>query len=250
MTNQYEEFCARLRVELPNLELLDSGSAQSQYGNNSLGYRRVILGAVYPCSHEEVVLVVRLANVYKINLYPISTGHNWGYGSATSVFDDCVIVDLSRMNVIESFDNDNGLVTLQPGVTLLQLWNFLQNNHYSWIVPVTGAGYMGSLMGNALERGFGTAPVSDHCSAIMSVKAVIADGSTYESLHESLAPNTKLGQLYKWGLGANCDGLFTQSNFGIVTKITLALGKQPQEIGICMIGLNNIWIRQLPLQNT
>jgi len=236
MSKLYQRLCSSLINEFPKIKFLETSSAQLKYGGNSLGYNRVILGAIYPRTHEEVSRIVILANSHKISLYPISTGHNWGYGSATPILDDCVIVELSLMNVIE-FDNESGLVTLEPGVTLHQLWNYLNNNQYPWIVPVTGAGYIGSLMGNALDRGFGIAPTSDHCSAIMSLKAVIADGSTYESLHESLAPKTKLGQLYKWGLGAYCDGLFTQSNFGIVTKTTIALRKQPQEISVCLLGL-------------
>ena len=236
---KFQNFCDELTKYNCSILTINHNEAQSIYGTNTISYSVNILGAIKPSSHADVVKIVTLANQIKVKLYTISTGHNWGYGSATPVVDDCVIIDLSQMNAIISFNHENGLMTLEPGVTTYQAWLYLKEHEYPYLIPTTGAGLSGSLLANALERGFGIVPISDHFSAVMHIKAVLADGSTYESHHDSLAPNTQLGKLYKWGIGAYCDGLFTQSNLGIVTEITIALRRQPENICLCFIGANN-----------
>src|SRR5690349_9798207 len=56
--------------------------------------------AVAPQSVEEVQQVVRIANRYRIPLYPISTGKNLGYGGSAPGYSGSVVVDLKRMNRI------------------------------------------------------------------------------------------------------------------------------------------------------
>lgn len=232
-----ERFASCLAQECGNLQLLQMQLATEKYGTNSTGVNHSILGAIFPLTHEDVVKIVAIANRYQIPLYPVSTGHNWGYGSATPAADDCWVLDLSQMSKIIYFDSKNGIVTVEPGVTLQQLWQFLDTQSHQWIVPVTGAGLLGSLVGNSLERGFGIPPISNHASAIMGVKAVLGNGETYESLHRTLTPNRRLDRLYSSGLGVNIDSLFTQSNFGIVTEMSIRLRKQPEEVSLCTIRL-------------
>jgi hypothetical protein len=63
-----------------------------------------------------VVAVVKLANQHRLPLYPISTGRNWGYGSATPPTDGCLIVDLGGMDRVLELDAELGLGrSLVPG---------------------------------------------------------------------------------------------------------------------------------------
>jgi 4-cresol dehydrogenase (hydroxylating) flavoprotein subunit len=153
------------------------------------------------------------------------------------VEDDSVLVDLSRLNRILQMDGELGLIRLEPGVTQGQLFQFLKDNDHDFFVPTTGAGPSGSLMGNALDRGFGITPVEDHFGAVRSVRAVLADGSIYESSLASLGMPMAQSS-WKWGIGPYLDGLFAQGNYGIVTAATLALGRRPEHIEVYVFTLD------------
>jgi 4-cresol dehydrogenase (hydroxylating) flavoprotein subunit len=77
--------------------------------------RHLPSAAVAPISAEEVRALVRLANEYRVPLWPISRGKNFGYGGAAPVMSGSVILDLSRMKKIE-IDVENGVALVEPGV--------------------------------------------------------------------------------------------------------------------------------------
>ena len=178
-----------------------------------------------PRTETDVVDIVRIAARHRVPLYPISTGHNWGYGGALPALDDCVLVDLSDMTGV-AIDGALGIATLEPGVTQQGLRDHLSAHGLPFMVPVTGAGPTCSLVGNALERGYGITPIADHFTAVTAIRAVLPDGSIY------VGPLTQAGgplvdRLHKWGVGPYLDGLFAQGAFGIVTQMTIALARRP-----------------------
>src|SRR5262245_8068246 len=59
---------------------------------------RLASAAVAPDTVEQVQQIVRIANQYKVPLYPISTGRNLGYGGSAPAYTGSVVVDLKRMN--------------------------------------------------------------------------------------------------------------------------------------------------------
>jgi 4-cresol dehydrogenase (hydroxylating) len=209
--------------------VLGREGANKRYGPNTEGIKREISGALYPEKLEEVVAIVKVANQHKIPLYPISRGNNWGYGSSLPPQQHCVIVDLSRMNRILHFDEELGVVTIEPGVTQGQLYEYLEKRRLPFLVPINGGGPSCSLMGPALERGFGNIPYLDHFASLMSLEAVLPDGEVYHSSFHSLGAEVS-GRVFKWGVGPYLDGLFTQSNLGIVTKASIALAFKPEII--------------------
>jgi FAD/FMN-containing dehydrogenase len=154
-----------------------TGTSLAHYRENCLGLERNIPAALQPRSEADVAGIVRIANNCQVPLYTISTGHNWGYGSALPVRDGCVILDLSRMDRILDMDVELGLVTLEPGVTQKQLYDYLESRNLNFFVPTTGAGPTASIVGNALERGFGMTPEEDHFRAITSIRAVLPNAS-------------------------------------------------------------------------
>ena len=83
-----------------------------------------ILVILSPQNIGEIQECVKIANTYKVPLYPISTGHNWGYGSSVPPHTNCALLDLSRLNQILDFNEDLAYVTLEPGVTQQQLYQF------------------------------------------------------------------------------------------------------------------------------
>ncbi|MCX5753163.1 MAG: FAD-binding oxidoreductase [Candidatus Krumholzibacteria bacterium] len=204
-------------------------NATELYRTNELSAKRDIAAVLKPRGSSQLVAAVRTARKCGLPLYPVSTGCNWGYGAASPVVDDCVVVDLSKMNQIVDFDEELGLVTVQPGVTPRQLRDFLDARRSRWLVPVSGAGPQCSLIGNALERGYGVTPYVDHFSAVTSIEAVLPDGEIYRSAL-SAAGGAEIDQAFKWGVGPYLDGIFSQGAFGIVTEMTIALAPIPEEV--------------------
>ncbi len=226
------------RLALGTEAVLERDAATTQFGPCTLRGRRSVVAAVRPASTEQVVAVITTARHYKIPLYPISTGHNWGYGSANPVRKECVVVDLSRMNRIAEMNTELGIVTVEPGVTQGQLYEFLERQHLQFLVPVHGGGPSCSLVGNALERGYGITPYADHFGAVTSLEAVLPDGQIFRSALSELGGGL-VDKVFKWGLGPYLDGLFAQSGFGIVTSMTIALSPRPESTMAFFFGLAN-----------
>ena len=180
-----------------------------------------------PANKEQVQMIVKIAQEYKAPLYPISTGKNWGYGSSVPTANNCALVDLGMMNNIVKFDEDLAFVTIEPGVTQKQLYDFLQANNAPLWIDATGSSAECSIIGNTLERGFGHTPYGDHFANVSGLEVVTANG---ECFHTGFGrfPNAQAAEVYHWGVGAYLDGLFSQSNFGIVTQMTIWLMPAPE----------------------
>lgn len=186
--------------------------------------------ALCPRSLEQVQQVVRIAQRFGAPISPLSTGHNWGYGTSVPVTSPSAIVDLSGLDRIVAFDAELGVVTLEPGVTQGALSAFLQARALPFLVPVTGGGPSCSVLANALERGFGVTPLTDHFGALLSMKVVLPDGELYESYGRACNA-AGVAQAFKWGTGPYFDGLFSQSNLGLVVEASIALQPLPERHG-------------------
>ncbi|MEZ5353879.1 MAG: FAD-binding oxidoreductase [Bryobacteraceae bacterium] len=178
-----------------------------------------------PATREQVQQCVRLANRLGIRLYPLSTGRNWGYGSTVPPVSDTAIVDLGRMRKILDYSEENAYVTVEPGVTQQQLFDFLAERGSRLWMDCTGASPKASVVANALERGFGHSPYADHFAHACNLEVVLPDGDCIETGHGRFGAASS--PTYRWGSGAVLDGLFSQSNLGIVTRCTLWLMPKP-----------------------
>jgi 4-cresol dehydrogenase (hydroxylating) len=218
--------------------VLQDRDAQRSYGADASGIERQIPACLRIQNADLLPEVMRIAQRHKVAVYPISTGRNWGYGTALPARDNCVIIDLSPLRRILHFDSELGVVTLEPGVTQGMLAEFLASGNHPFMVPVTGGGPQCSLLGNALERGYGITPHTDHFSAATDLEAVLADGSMYRTALRE-AGGEDLARLFKHGIGPYSAGLFTQSGFGIVTRMSIALARRPECVKACFFSLKD-----------
>lgn len=202
---------------------------KADLGATTMGAKRSIPAVLHPENQEQVAAVLKIAQRWRVPVYPVSTGNNWGYGSASPVEDDCAVLDLSRLNRISDFDPEMGVVTVEPGVTQGALRDFLDRHDGDYLVPVTGAGPTCSILGNALERGYGITPITDHFAAVTKIEAILPDGTHYRTPLSELG-GEEVDGLFKWGLGPYIDGLFSQGNFGVVVNITIALAPAPDTV--------------------
>ena len=184
--------------------------------------------AVAPGRVEEVQDVVRIANELKIPLYPISTGKNLGYGGSAPVYSGSVVLDLKRMNRILEVDEKQAYCLVEPGVSYFDLYRHLQGNNIRLWPDVPDPGW-GSLMGNALDRGAGYTSVQfrNHFDAHCGMEIVLPNGELVRTGMGAL-PGAKTWQMYKSGFGPWVDGIFSQSNYGVVTKMGFWLMPEPE----------------------
>ncbi len=189
---------------------------------------RVASAAVAPAKVEEVQQVVRTANKYRIPLYPISTGRNLTYGGSAPTMRGSVVVDLKRMNRILEVDEKRAFALVEPGVSYFDLYNYVRERNLKVMIDVPDPGW-GSPVGNSLDHGCGytTVHYRDHFGAHCGMEVVTPEGDLVRTGMGAL-PNSETWQEFRYGAGPYIDGIFTQSNFGIVTKMGFWLMPMPE----------------------
>lgn len=206
--------------------LADAGT-RDHYARSTSSFSRRPAAILKPGTRDEVVEVVSIARRCRTPLYPISTGQNWGYGDACAVYDGQVIVDLGRLNRIVQVDSELGYAVIEPGVTQRQLARHLAEQNVPFWIDCTGAGPNSSLIGNIVERGFGHSPYGNRFQTISGMEVVLGTGEVLRTGFGQY-PQARTTHLYPYGIGPYLDGLFTQSNFGIVTRLGLWLQPIPE----------------------
>ncbi len=182
---------------------------------------------VRPDSAEQVQEIVRIALTYKIPVHPVSTGKNWGYGDACAHRNGQILLDLGRMNRILEVHTDLAYAVIEPGVTQGQLQAHLENNHLPLWMDATGAGPDAGIVGNILERGTGHSRNGDRYQHACDFEVILPNGKLIRTGFGAF-PGAKAAPVFKHGVGPSLDGLFTQSNFGIVTRMTVWLIPKPE----------------------
>jgi FAD/FMN-containing dehydrogenase len=172
---------------------------------------------VAPDTVEQVQKILKVANAFKIPMWTISTGKNLGYGGSAPQLSGSVVLDLKRMNRILEVSDKNHYALVEPGVSYFDLYRYIQEKGLKVWIDCPDPGW-GSLIGNALERGGGYTPLRDHFDAHCGMEVVLANGEVVRTGMGAL-PNSKTWQQYKYGFGPLVDGIFSQSNFGVVTKM-------------------------------
>ena len=185
-----------------------------------------ILAVIYPTKTKNIQKCLKIANKFYVPVYPISIGKNWGYGSHVPVKNNCVVMDLSKMNKIIDFDEKLAYITVEPGVTFEQVYKFLHSKKSKLIMSVTGSSPYSSLIGNILERGVGKGRYGNRYQYACGMEIVLPNG---ECIHTGFARfnGAKTGQISRSGVGPGFDDMFIQSNLGVVTKMTIWLLPKP-----------------------
>lgn len=220
---------AEFRTILGEDRVFDSEERLAGYSRTTLpgsDDERAPSAAIAATSVEEIQSILRVCNRYRIPLWTISTGKNLGYGSAAPVERGQVILDLKRMNRILEINAELGYALVEPGVTYQQLFDYIEEHKLPlWLDCPEPSAIVGPV-GNTLERGAGSTPYADHFSMACGMEVVLATGEVLRTGMGSI-PNTRSWQAFKWGYGPWLDGLFTQSNYGIVTKLGFWLMPAP-----------------------
>jgi 4-cresol dehydrogenase (hydroxylating) flavoprotein subunit len=210
-----------------------SDDSAIRYGENTMpGGNRTVSGVVYPGSTADVVAIVTAANRHGVALYPNSTGNNIGLGSRSPVRNGHVVVDLGRrMNRILEVNEKMGYAVVEPGVSYQMMYDELVRLGNKLMLDVTSGPPQGGMLGNALDKGAGYTPYFDHFGMSCGLEVVLGSGEVIRTGDGSLNATSLVNwHTSKYSLGPILDGLFTQSNFGIVTRMGIWLSPRPPAV--------------------
>ncbi|WP_166881267.1 FAD-binding oxidoreductase [Massilia mucilaginosa] len=181
---------------------------------------------IAPGSVDELRACLAIATRYVVPVYPVSGGKNWGLGSKLPPRGRCVLVELWRLNEIIDFDEELAVITIQPGVTFRQISVFLAERKSTLFLPVIGGSPDASVIGNAVERGSGIGPSGERANAIGGLEILTPQGHILRTGF-SRFPHARTARLSQHGVGPSLDGLFLQSNLGVVTQLSVWLTPRP-----------------------
>jgi 4-cresol dehydrogenase (hydroxylating) flavoprotein subunit len=181
---------------------------------------------VQPASVEEVQAIVRLANEHKVPLWTSSQGRNNGYGGSSPRVRGSVVLNLRRMNRVLEIKEELGYAVVEPGVRWFDLYEAITAGGHRLMLSIADLGW-GSVVGNSMDNGVTYLPYGQDFQAPCGLEVVLADGELLRTGMGAM-PGNKSWHLYRRGLGPTLDAFFTQSNYGIVTKMGVWLLPYPE----------------------
>jgi len=224
-------------LKVPGIEVLTREGAANAYGADTGASDRLPRGAIIVKEADAIEGILAVANTYKVPLWPISGGRNFGYGTALPVDPRSYILDLSNLKRI-NIDVGSATALIEPGVTQADLHEAIQKSGANLLVPTTGVGPNGNILGNALDGGYGLTPITDHFNAVCELSGYWGNGTEFRHTYQDLnCP--EMAKRWNSGTGYSWSGLLRQGNFGIVTKARVQLARAPEACRILIFEWKN-----------
>lgn len=225
----FDQLVSRLTDLLGSDAVITDESALREY-RDPYSYREAsdfdAAAVLAPTTTEQVQGIVQLANEYKVPLWTIGQGRNNTYGGPAPRVKGSLILSLRNMNKVLEIDEELAYAVVEPGVRWFDLYDALQAQGGNLWSSIPDLGW-GSVLGNSLDYGIGYSPNGDHASNLCGMEIVLANG---EVLRTGLGgvPGNNTWHTYPHAYGPAVEGLFKQSNYGIVTKVGVWLMPRPE----------------------
>ncbi|CEJ89424.1 Putative D-lactate dehydrogenase 2 [[Torrubiella] hemipterigena] len=191
---------------------------------------------VKPASTEEVSKILKYCNDNMLAVVP--QGGNTGLvGGSIPVFDE-VIINMSRMNQIHSFDDVSGSLVLDAGVVLEAADQYVAERGYIFPLDLGAKGSChvgGNVATNA--GGLRLLRYGSLHGSVLGMEAVLPDGTIMNDLCTLRKNNTgyDLKQLF---IGA-------EGTLGIITKLCIQCPQRSPAVNVAFLGLESYEKAQL-----
>jgi glycolate oxidase subunit GlcD len=186
---------------------------------------------VFPKTTEEVQAIVKLANDLNFALVP--SGGRTGLSAGAVAANGEVVVSFDYMNAILDFSASDQTVRCQAGIVTEQLQNFAEENGLYYPVDFASAG--SSQIGGNLSTNAGGIKVIKYGMSrdwVLGLKVVTGAGEILE-LNRDLLKNNTGYDLRHLFIGA-------EGTLGFITEATMKLTRQPTNLTVLVLGLNDI----------
>lgn len=184
---------------------------------------------VYPKTTAEVVEVVKFANANNLNITTRGAGTNL---VGSTIPNGGIILDLSLMTNIVELDKQTFTVTVQPGILLQDLQQFVEQ-HDLFYPPDPGA-KTATVGGNISTNAGGMRAVKYGVTRdyVQALEVVMADGSVLTIGSKNVKDNTGLALKHLF--------IGSEGTLGIITQCTLKLIAKPKVSQTFIVGFNTI----------
>lgn len=198
-----------------------SDGLQLKYGQAEL--------LVYPVTTAEVSQIVQYAYSKGINITTRGAGTNL---VGSTIPNGGIIIDLSLMNNIVELDKETFTITVQPGILLqdLQQWVEKQDLFYPPDPGAKNATIGGNISTNA--GGMRAVKYGVTRDYVQAIEVVMADGSVLNFGSKNVKDNTGLSLKHLF--------IGSEGTLGIITQCTLKLIAKPKAFETLIIGFKSI----------
>ncbi|WP_018402442.1 FAD-binding oxidoreductase [Marinobacter gelidimuriae] len=186
---------------------------------------------VLPKTIEHVQALVQFANQNKVALVP--SGGRTGLSAGAVAANGEVVVAFDNMNQILDFNASDRTVRCQAGVITEQLQNFAEENGLYYPVDFASAG--SSQLGGNLSTNAGGIKVIRYGMSrdwVAGLKVVTGKGDVLD-LNKDLEKNNTGYDLRHLFIGA-------EGTLGFITEATMKLSRQPDNLTVLVLGLNDL----------
>ncbi|SER66400.1 FAD-binding oxidoreductase [Psychrobacillus sp. OK032] len=174
---------------------------------------------VFPENVEDVVKVLQLANEKEVAVTPFGAGS--GLEGQSIPINKGISLNFDRMNKVIEFSPEDLMITVEPGITRLQLNEYV--NRHGLYFPID-PGADASIGGMVATNASGTTAVryGSMRDQVLDLEVVLANGNV---IHTG-------SKAKKSSSGYHLNGLFTGSEgtLGVITKITVKLHGIPEKV--------------------
>ncbi len=182
-----------------------------------------------PQNTHQVAALMRLCNSNKIGVVP--QGGNTGLVGGGVGVGDQMILSLSKMNKVVSFDDSSGIITVKAGVELGNLNKIAEEKNF--MAPIDLGAKSSQIGGNVATNAGGMRffRYGSLHKNVLGIEVVLANGEILN-----------LGKdLPKDNMGYHLKNLFigSEGTLGVITKVTVQLAVKPIASNLILIKLAN-----------
>lgn len=184
---------------------------------------------VYPKTTEEVADVVKFANANNLNITTRGAGTNL---VGSTIPNGGIILDLSLMTEIVELDKETFTITVQPGILLQDLQQFVEQ--YDLFYPPDPGAKTSTIGGNISTNAGGMRAVKYGVTRdyVQALEVVMADGRVLNIGSKNVKDNTGLALKHLF--------IGSEGTLGIITQCTLKLIAKPKVSQTFVVGFNTI----------